>query len=69
MDAQARMAGKYGRPAPRAPHGAREIFWLRLFVPAYHLLPWRVRRLAILLMPGSNRRRWSPVPTRGHPAI
>jgi hypothetical protein len=69
VDAQARMARKYGRPAPPVPRGARDVFWQRLFVPAYRRLPWRVRRTVIQLMPGSHRRHWSPVPSRGQPAV
>jgi hypothetical protein len=68
-DAQARMAAKYGLSAPRPPRGADELFWRRLFVPVYRLLPWRLRRSVIQLMPGSHRRAWSPAPTRGEPAI
>jgi hypothetical protein len=69
LDAQRRIAGKYGRPAPPPPSGLRDRFWLQLFAPVYRLLPWRLRRLAIQRMPGSHRQAWSRAPERGLPAI
>jgi hypothetical protein len=70
LDAQARMAARYGRPAPPPPKGAQEVFWRKVFAPTYRRLPWKVRLAAIQRMPGSHRRDWSsrPVPTR-RPAI
>jgi hypothetical protein len=70
LDAQARMALRYGRPPPPPPRGARELFWLRVFAPAYRRLPWKVRSALIQRMPGSHRRDWSSrsVPTR-RPAV
>ncbi len=59
LDAQARMAARYGRPGPPPPRGAKEIFWLRLFAPTYRRLPWKVRSTLIQVMPGSHRRDWS----------
>ena len=59
LDAQARMASRYGRPGPPPPRGVREIFWLRLFAPAYRRLPWKARSALIQAMPGSHRRDWS----------
>lgn len=59
LDAQARMALRHGRPGPPPPRGAREIFWRRVFAPAYRRLPWKVRATLIHRMPGSHRRDWS----------
>jgi hypothetical protein len=70
LDAQARMAARHGRPGPPGPQGVKEIFWLRLFVPTYRRLPWKVRSAFIQTMPGSHRRDWSSrvTSTRG-PAV
>jgi hypothetical protein len=68
--AMAEMARKYGRPSPPVPHGLRALFWMRVFVPVYGVLPWRVRRFTIQMMPGSHRRAWrAQVPTRRTPGI
>lgn len=59
--AQAGLARQYlGRPGPVDPPGAEVIFWRRVFVPVYGLLPWKLRRAIILAMPGSHRRGWPP---------
>lgn len=70
LDAQARMAARYGRPPPPPARGAQEIFWTRVFAPTYRRLPWKIRLALINRMPGSHRRDWSsrPVPTR-RPAV
>lgn len=70
LDAQARMAAQYGRPAPPGPRGPKELFWLRVFAPTYRRLPWKVRSALIQAMPGSHRRDWSSrrPPTR-QPAV
>ena len=58
IDAQRRVAQRYGAPAPRPPRGLMELLWLRLFAPVYRLLPWGLRRRVIAAMPGSHRRDW-----------
>ena len=70
LDAQTRMAAVYGRPGPPPPRGATEIFWRKVFAPAYRHLPWKVRSTMIQRMPGSHRRDWSSsvTSTRG-PAV
>ena len=69
VDAQARMAAKYGRPAPARPRGLEETFWLRVFAPTYRRLPWKLRSAVIQRMPGSHRREWTrPSPPR-RPAV
>ena len=59
LDAQARVAARYGRPPPPPPRGAREIFWRQVFAPTYRRMPWKVRLALINRMPGSHRRDWS----------
>jgi hypothetical protein len=56
--AQQKVAAKYGVPPPRAPRGAG-LFWLRVYVPAYHALPWRLRSAIMRRMPGSHRMKWT----------
>jgi hypothetical protein len=60
--AQDRIARQYGTQPPPGPHGAREWFWLRIFVPTYRRLPWSLRHKVMLTMPGSHRRTWAPPP-------
>jgi hypothetical protein len=55
--AQRQLAAKYGLPPPRRPRGA-DVFWLRLYVPAYRAVPWRVRSAIMRRMPGSHRMTW-----------
>jgi hypothetical protein len=57
---QAELAQRYlGRPPPVGPRTPRVLFWKYLFVPLYRRLPWKVKHLVILAMPGSHRRDWS----------
>lgn len=57
--AQQDMARRYlGGSAPPRGGGPLPFFWRRIFVPAYRLLPWQVRRGVIAAMPGSHRREW-----------
>ena len=64
--AQQDIAAKYGVPPPRRPRGA-EIFWLRVYVPAYRAVPWRLRSAIIRRMPGSHRMTWTTSQRqRGH---
>jgi hypothetical protein len=69
IDAQRRMAQKYGRQAPSKPRGLAERFWLDVFAPTYRLLPWKLRRFTIQLLPGSHRQQWSRPAERGAPAV
>jgi hypothetical protein len=70
LDSQARLAARYGRPAPPGPHGAQEFFWMRIFAPVYRRLPWKFRAAVIARMPGSHRRDWSAgAPRVRRPAV
>lgn len=62
IGAQDRIAKQHGARAPRKPHGFAEIFWLRIFVPIYRILPWSLRHRVMRAMPGSHRRTWTPPP-------
>ena len=53
-----KMAAKYGVTPPPPPRGA-EIFWLRVYVPAYRAVPWPVRSAIMRRMPGSHRMTWT----------
>lgn len=72
VDAQNRIGRRYGSRRPPAPRDARELFWLRVFAPAYRLLPWRWRSRVLRAMPGSHRRTWDTwthPPTPRRPAV
>jgi len=56
MAAQADMAGRYLQRG--GPVSDQSFFWRRVFVPAYRLLPWRLRHRIMTAMPGSHRQ-WS----------
>ena len=56
--AQRQIAAKYGLPPPRRLRGA-DVFWLRVYVPAYRAVPWRVRSMIMRRMPGSHRMTWT----------
>jgi hypothetical protein len=68
MAAQEQIARQHGTNRPRPPHGLHELFWLRVFAPAYRALPWQLRHKIMLAMPGSHRRQWAPPPTPHGPA-
>ena len=69
VDAQRRMAEKYGRSPPPRPKGWRDRFWLTVFAPTYRRLPWKVRRFTIQMLPGSHRQTWTRPAQRGTPAV
>ena len=57
--AQQKMAAKYRVDSAAArPRGA-EVFWLRVYVPAYQAVPWPVRSAIMRRMPGSHRMTWT----------
>jgi hypothetical protein len=56
--AQRQVAARYGLPPPRRPRGT-DVFWLRLYVPAYRAIPWRARSAIMRRMPGSHRMTWT----------
>jgi hypothetical protein len=49
--------------------GPQEFFWLNIFVPAYRLLPWKVRHFVMRSMPGSHRQHWEYPSEASGPAI
>jgi hypothetical protein len=66
--AQEKVAAKYHVTPPRRPHGA-QVFWLRVYVPAYRALPWRVRSAVMRRLPGSHRQTWTKEEHLHGPAI
>jgi len=52
--AQHKIAAKYQVTPPPRPRG-RDIFWLRIYVPAYRAVPWHIRSFVMRRMPGSHR--------------
>jgi hypothetical protein len=69
IDAQRKMAKKYGLALPPRSRRWRERFWLDVFAPVYRRLPWKVRQRTIHMMPGSHRQTWTAPSRRGLPAI
>lgn len=66
--AQEKIAVKYGVPPPRRPAGT-DVFWLRVYVPVYQAIPWRVRSVIMRRMPGSHRMKWTPPQRPRGPAV
>src|SRR5262245_44740979 len=58
--AQDRIARQHAARQHRKPDGPVAIFWLRIFAPIYHVLPWSLRHRVMRSMPGSHRRTWTP---------
>jgi hypothetical protein len=56
--AEETIADRYGSRMPLRPAGLKGWFFLSVFVPVYHRLPWKVRSAAIQAMPGSHRKGW-----------
>jgi hypothetical protein len=57
---QKKVATRYQRPVPLPKEGIKGQLFLRVFVPAYRLLPWRFRSFVLQRLPGSHRRSWHP---------
>ena len=56
---QADLARQYlGRPPTVGPRTPQRMFWKHVFVPLYRRLPWKIKHIVILAMPGSHRRQW-----------
>jgi hypothetical protein len=66
--AERRVAEQHGLPAPPPPRGL-DRFWQRVFVPAYNVLPWRLRAVVMKAMPGSHRRTWHRPEEAQGPAV
>ena len=59
----------HGVAGPAHHGGFKEFFWLRIFVPMYRVLPWRLRHFVMRSMPGSHRRTWEYPSEASGPAI
>ena len=68
VDAMDRVGTKLGANTPLAPRPG-ELFWRRVYVPVFHLLPPRVRNGMIARMPGSHRKPWKRPPVLKGPAV
>ena len=66
--AERRIAERYGLPVPPEPRGP-DLFWQRVYVPAYNRLPWRVRTTVMRALPGSHRRTWHAPEDAQGPAV
>lgn len=56
---QREMARKYlGEEPPVTGSSLKDIFFRRLFVPVYRRMPWKMRRMIMVAMPGSHRQDW-----------
>ena len=62
--AQEKIAAKYRVPPPPPPHGM-DVFWRRVYVPAYRAVPWPARSFLMRLLPGSHRMTWESRRVRG----
>jgi hypothetical protein len=68
IDAQDKVAKRLGTPRPSAPRGAA-IFWRRVYVPMFYVLPAALRDRIIASMPGSHRNQWPVEPELKGPAV
>lgn len=68
IDAQDKVAKRLGMARPTSPRGVA-IFWRRVYVPLFFLLPARLRNAMIASMPGSHRKHWPPEPELKGPAV
>jgi hypothetical protein len=66
--AQRDVGARYGSPLPPPPRGTGR-FWQRVYVPAYHRLPWKLRATVMRAMPGSHRRTWHRPDEGSGPAV
>jgi len=46
-----------------------DVFWQRVYVPAYNRLPWRLRAVVMKALPGSHRRTWHRPEEAQGPAV
>ena len=66
--AERQVAVRHGLPAPPPPRGV-DVFWQRVYVPAYNRLPWRLRAVVMKALPGSHRRTWHRPEEAQGPAV
>ncbi len=60
VGAQKQVAAAYGHVARLPKPGLKGEFFLRLFVPIYRLIPWKLRLAILQRLPGSHRQTWNP---------
>lgn len=65
--AQARVARKNGRVPPK-PRGT-DVFWQRVYAPAFYALPYSVRARVANALPGSHRQTWHAPQQHQGPAV
>jgi hypothetical protein len=66
--AERQIAAKYGANPPSEPAGL-DVFWQKVYAPAYYLMPLKLRNMVIAALPGSHRRTWhTPERVKG-PAV
>lgn len=68
IDAMDKVGTRLGANTPLPPRGV-ELFWRRVYVPAFHALPARVRDGVVARMPGSHRKAWRKQPPLEGPAV
>ena len=66
--AEQKIAAKYGTNPPPAPKGL-DIFWQKIYAPAYYLMPLKLRKMIIAALPGSHRRTWHTPERAKGPAV
>ena len=66
--AQEKVAAKYRVTPPPRPRGM-DLFWRRVYVPAYRALPWAVRSAVMRRLPGSHRQTWTKGERPRGPAV
>ena len=65
--AQAKVARAHGLTPPK-PHGI-DIFWQKVYAPAFYLLPFALRTKIANAMPGSHKQTWHTPPRATGPAV
>lgn len=66
--AQTKVARRHGITAPQQPQGI-DIFWQRVYAPAFYLLPYALRSRIAASFPGSHRKTWHPTDRARGPAV
>ena len=59
LAAQRDVARTHDRPFLASTKGFKGVFFMKLFVPIYRVLPWKLRAFVLHAMPGSHRQTWT----------